>query len=120
MNDAFFSAVEDVSDHSKLSIRARVKGDLEKFFGSNVPVIETEDSDYRFRVFVKKEFFAHMMKKRIEDIEYTNFKDSIPKNDSNRYYYYTKVWSVMLSWQEKYFGCHYGNWYETYRNNKHK
>jgi hypothetical protein len=102
MNDGFFSIVEDKKNPHRFSIRARKKGDLERvFLVKPAAVLETTESDYRFRIFLPKDIVAKRMAEEIESINYTNFKDSIPKEDKDRYSIYAKVWHVMFDWQDR-------------------
>jgi len=115
LNDAFFSIVQHREDKDTVVVRARVEGDLEKAFGFQHEVTESEDSDYRFRIFLNKEYVSNVMKQKVLDVDYVNFKDSINKKDINRKSYYTRVWAVMNDWQEKVFGSSWNKWYLDYR-----
>lgn len=114
LNDAFFSIVQHREDSETVVVRARVKGDLEKTFGNQFAVLETEESDYRFRMFLNKEFVSDTMKQKVLNIDYGNFKDSISKKDYDRKQHYTRVWSVMNDWQEKVFGMKQ-RWFANHR-----
>lgn len=107
-NDAFFSVVEDQVNHALLKVRARIPGDLERHFPDH-RVMETEDSDYRFRVFVTRAEFKKVMGKAIDNIYYGNFKNSI--EDEDRHFYYSRIWAVMHAWQEKIFPS---DWWKHY------
>jgi len=100
MNDAFFSVVKDRDIEDGVVVRARVGGDLEKVFGEQHKVIETSDSDYRFRMFLNQEYVSKVVADRISNINYPNFKNSIDKKDTARKSHYTRVWGVMYDWQE--------------------
>jgi len=121
-NNAFFSVVKDRDNANGVVVRARVPGDLEKVFGSVHKVHETENSDYRFRMYLDHEYVTEVISEEVSNIDYDNFKNSIPKEDKERYSYYTRVWSVMNSWQESMYPYNpdmYGirNWYKTnYKN----
>lgn len=110
-NKSFLSAVQDRNDTNKFVVRARVKGDLESFFGSDIKVLETDNSDYRFRTFVDLELFKTKMIEEINSIDYSNFKDSV--KDYERYGWYTQIWSVMYRVQENLYGVQ--KWWENYR-----
>lgn len=116
LNNAFFSIVQDRKDPEVVVIRARIKGDLEKAFGvSPESVKETDDSDYRFRIFATKADVAHAMHQHVLNIDYTNFKDSIHPKDKNRKKHYSEVWAVMFRWQDRLYPS---NWWVNYRNHK--
>ena len=109
-NKSFMSVVQDKKNQNLFVVRARINGDLEEFLGPNAIVLETDDSDYRFRSFVHKDIFAKKMTEHINSIDYTNFKDSI--KDLDRKTWYTKIWSIMFDVQESLYG--FQNWWETY------
>lgn len=93
-NDSFLSIVEDRNDKNRVVVRARVREDLVAMFPSyEKDVIETDDSDYRFRLFLYREFVAKTVADRITAINYPNFKNSI--RQSWRYAAYTKIWEIM-------------------------
>lgn len=114
MNDAFFSVVKDRNNENGVVVRARISGDLENVFGHEHEVIETDDSDYRFRLFLDQEYVKQVIADRVGNIDYHNFKDSINKGDTDRKTYYTRVWSVMYDWQERFYQRAYG-WWLNYR-----
>jgi hypothetical protein len=102
LNNAFFSAVADRNDKTRLVVRARMGGDLERTFPEYADkVIESGDSDYRFRIFISRNDFATVMFNQSLDIQYDNFKNSIPQEEDSRYRAYTGVWSVMNKFQEQ-------------------
>lgn len=115
MNDAFFSVVKDRNNENGVVVRARVGGDLENVFGYDHDVLETDDSDYRFRMFLDQGYVSNVIADRVNNINYTNFKDSISKTDTTRKGYYTRVWAVMYDWQESLYQRAYG-WWQNYRN----
>jgi hypothetical protein len=112
-NESFLSAVQDRKDPNLLVVRARVQGDLESFFGNDIKVIETDDSDYRFRTFVDRSVFKIKMMNHINSIDYKNFKDSVKNKE--RKTWYTQIWSVMFRVQESLYGSQ--NWWEKYKYN---
>lgn len=115
-NNAFFSIVEDRDNTDMVVVRARVQGDLQRAFGNDHEIIESEDSDYRFRAFLNREYVANTIKNNIMNIDYDNFKNSIAKDDKTRKSYYHDVWDVMNRWQEGVFG---GSWISKYLSQKY-
>lgn len=115
-NNAFFSIVEDRDNIDMVVVRARVQGDLQRAFGNDHEIIESEDSDYRFRVFLDREYVANTIKNNVMNIDYDNFKNSIDKDDKTRKSYYHDVWDVMNRWQEGVFG---GSWISKYLSQKY-
>lgn len=120
-NKSFMSIVQNIQDPEQFVVRARIKGDLEEFFGDSIIVIETDDSDYRFRTFVSRDEFKNKIIENINSIDYSNFKNSV--KDKERYGWYTQIWSVMYRVQENLYGiqqwwAHYYNVKNSSRNNK--
>jgi hypothetical protein len=96
-NDSFVSAVQDRNNPDQLCVRARIKGDLETLFGDDIAVIETCDSDYRYRCFIGKSRVAETVAEAVRNINYDNFKDSV--NDEDRHDAYLNVWTAMYRYQ---------------------
>jgi hypothetical protein len=75
-------------------------------------VITTDDSDYRFRLILDKNYAANVVAESIMDIDYTNFKNSV--TEKWRYNAYTQIWNVMYKVQE-YFHPNTNKWWLNYR-----
>lgn len=102
LNDAFVSAVEHKDDDRLLVVRARVEGDLERFFrGLNIDVQRHEDRDYLFRTIIPKEDFARQLSAHAEKIDYPNFKGSMAPEEFDRHEAYLRVWGVMAHLQRR-------------------
>ena len=99
MNDAFLSVVQNIYDEDELLVRARVEGDIERVF-SNAKVFEDEGSDYKYRSYLNKREVAKVIEWNVLDIDYGNFKNSVPSSDSKRRKVYDRVWSDLLRLQE--------------------
>ena len=112
LNDAFVSIVAHKDDPDKVVVRARVRGDIENVFG-DVEVIETDNSDYRFRAFLPREMVANVVWNSLMDVDYTNFKDSVKEN--RRHDAYLGVWDVMRRLQDELYG---NSWWLNYRNHR--
>jgi hypothetical protein len=97
LNDAFLSIVEDRDDKTRLLVRARVAGDIEKAF-PDATVTHTPRADYAYRAFVRREVVAEVIERRVGEIAYPNFKNSV--RDHARHDAYMGVWSVMRRYQE--------------------
>lgn len=104
LDNSFVSAVEHNDDPSLLVVRARIAGDLERFFGVDVSAERHENRDYLFRAIVSKAKFANALSKHALEISYGNFKSNISHDDSNRYDAYNGVWSVMNDLQGRLYG----------------
>ncbi|WP_219894312.1 hypothetical protein [Aquisediminimonas profunda] len=106
-NTAFISAVRHRDKPDSLMVRARLPGDLERFFGpdgADLAVQETRDADYRYRCTVSDAVFASALLRAAGQIDYPNFKDSIGPDDQMRHHAYLDVWAAMHRVQDQ--GAH--------------
>jgi hypothetical protein len=94
----FFSVVEK-DKKGFLTVRARVLEDLQVFiktYLSGKEKIERRGSDYPYRIVVKKEVIAEAIKKIVLDVDYTNFKDMVLREQGlDREQVYMRIWSDM-------------------------
>ena len=97
-NDGFISAVLDTRDPTgeSLVIRARMIEHLMNQF-PNEKIIENAGTDYKYRIFITKQKLADLMTRRIMDIDYTNFKNSV--GDDRLHNMYADIWSVGYRYQ---------------------
>lgn len=105
LNNAFVSIVEHRDDPDLLIVRARVEGDIERFFCRypDRPAVEVnEAADYRFRVTVKREAVEDAMVAAVRRITYPNFKDSIKA--AWRSGLAMRVWSIWHGEQVRRYG----------------
>lgn len=113
LNNATFSIVEHRNMPDLLQVRARFKGDIEKVFGvNNGLVLVTPDADYMYRIFVPREDVARVIANQVQNIDYTNFKDSVTEHW--RKAVYSEVWTKLAAEQDR---QHPGTgWWYNYRN----
>lgn len=98
----FFSAVQHKDDATRILIRARFKGDLERLFKANgvlAKVSFDSHADYAYRAVITRETFVYIAKREAESIDYTNFK-SAAHDGTRRDAAYMDVWGVMFRAQE--------------------
>jgi hypothetical protein len=105
-NNSFVSVVQDKHLRDQVWVRARVRGDVEAFFAKTdfePEVIETQQADYRFRAAVSKADVAAAVSQSIMNLDYENFKNSVPKGAAGdmRHDAYTQVWSEMFAYQRR-------------------
>ena len=81
-----------------LLVRARIAGDIEAVF-PGAKVAKTPGRDYLFRATVSRREVAEAMFNAVADIDYTNFKGSVP--EKGRHDAYMGVWGVMNREQER-------------------
>ena len=98
LNNSFLSIVENRNNKEELLVRSRIKGDIDKIF-SDSNVFELENSDYKYRLYIKKSEVSEKIKDIIQNINYDNFKNSISKNEDKRHSSYINVWNEMRKLQ---------------------
>ena len=81
LNNSFLSIVENRNNKEELLVRSRIKGDIEKVF-SDSDVFEIENSDYKYRSYIRK-----------TDV-------SIPSDQSERHNSYLNVWTELRKLQK--------------------
>lgn len=97
-NDAFVSAVQDRNNPDRLCVRARKREHLERLF-PKMDIIVVPNRDYACRVFVTMAQFADLMTRRVQDIGYPNFKDSV--REDGLHDLYADFWELHWSYQEE-------------------
>ena len=102
MNKAYFSIAENKNEPEELLVRTRIRGDIEKIF-PNAVVRQWAGTDYRYRASLPRTLVAEAIKEEIENIDYQNFKDSVPLEDAQRHEAYFDVWLDLLALQEPQF-----------------
>ena len=100
LDNSFLSIVKDRDNEDRLLVRARLKGDIEKIF-PEAEVIEGAGSDYKYRAFIKRDNVSMHLLKKINKINYTNFKSKVASSDKDRAHTYSKIWSIMYQKQEE-------------------
>lgn len=76
MNDSFVSAVQDRNDANTLVVPGRTAKHLKRLLPDR-EVLITHNADYVARVLVLRDEFVRVVAKRIEEVSYDNFKDSV-------------------------------------------
>ena len=102
----FFSVVRKQTDidSATLTVRARVKQDLETLKVRYLPELgaiqESAVNDYRFRAIAPQAAVAQAMARLVQDLDYDNFKDAVAQRQGQaRADVYHDVWSVLYSLQ---------------------
>lgn len=103
----FFSIVEkpDDSKSGTLTIRARVKADLERLRELYLPSLSeisaNAGTDYRYRARAPRGEVGIALANMTLDLNYANFKDEVAKRQGkSRAAYYGKVWDVLYGLSE--------------------
>ena len=98
-SNAFLSIVSKApAKPDELLVRARRKGDINNVF-PHAKEQETIGTDYLYRAVVSRLDVAAAMVKAVHELNYSNFKDSIPFKDKQLHDACHRVWSVMASCQ---------------------
>lgn len=104
----FFSIVQKPADleHGTLTIRARVRGDLEALQAAVLPglgqITESKKTDYRFRATAPRTLVEAAMAKLAQQLNYDNFKSEVAKVQGHqRAHLYGEVWGVLHQMQTK-------------------
>lgn len=95
-NDGFISAVQHRDDPETLVVRARRREILDTLFPEQLVVVGGS-TDYNYRVFIGKKEFNKIVSKRIQDIDYTNFKNSV--EDDELHHLYADFWRLHYDYQ---------------------
>ncbi|HRV59571.1 MAG: hypothetical protein KDB54_03965 [Solirubrobacterales bacterium] len=102
----FFSVVDKGEPEGCLCVRARVREDLEHLcrlesltsYANSIE--ESELSDYRYRIHVKREDWVKAAADLAGRIDYDNFKNAVAaRQGREREGYYSKVWLTLLGMQ---------------------
>ena len=101
-NTSFLSIVgnETSPEKEELLVRGRIKGDIEHLFPES-QIDMHEDRDYRYRTWVPRNRVGEVLGKCSEQIDYSNFKNSISKNDLERGRAYMEVWQSMFRYMNR-------------------
>lgn len=99
----FFSIVQHKGNPAVLIVKARVKGDIEKYWPEAV-IERNEEFDYLYRTNLPREAVEPVILQIVKDINYDSFKGSL--EDKRRYAWYVRVWETLcmmqtVFWQEE-------------------
>jgi hypothetical protein len=95
----FYSIVQ--KQPGEYHVRSRERQDIENLmthiaFGQG-EIIESERSDYAFRIIVKKEDVEAILRFLGETIDYDNFKDKIDQTPDQNHKPYHEVWGILAN-----------------------
>ena len=98
-SNSFVSIIATREEPGKLVVRARLRDDiLELFPWANV--VHTTTTDYPYRAYVNRSEVVDAISRYAQDISYTNFKDSVEKQDLRRNRVYHQVWDVSIGLED--------------------
>jgi hypothetical protein len=96
-NVGFLSIIQDFRDPDTLIVRARFPEHIRNLFPV-ARVTKTAGRDYLYRALLPRQEVADMLKKYTEEMDYTNFKDSVDEPIYQRSC--SEVWGVMRRYQK--------------------
>lgn len=104
-NFGFFSIVQK-SGEKDLTVRARVKKDLEKLREKYLPELgeikENVGTDYLYRAHASHTALAKAIGCIVQDINYDNFKNCVAREQGHhRAHVYSRVWDNLLALEDK-------------------
>lgn len=101
LSNSFLSVVADNKDVDgpRLLVRARRQGHIENVF-PNAEVQETPNADYAFRAWITRDQLKQAMMSEIDNMEYTNFKNSI--DDPHYHDACLEAWFAMNNFQRRF------------------
>jgi len=95
---SFISIVQKPGDTDLLTVRARIKGDIEAVF-PDAKVEVNKGTDYKYRARVPRNTVANALHAQVMGTAYSNFKSSV--KDTKRHGAYMDVWSAMYKVQDR-------------------
>jgi predicted ATP-dependent Lon-type protease len=75
-NKGFLSVIQDFRDPDTLIVRSRFPGHIQNLF-PDAKVTRTTSRDYLYRALLPRREVAEALKRYTEEMDYTNFKDSV-------------------------------------------
>lgn len=96
LNDSFLSIVAHRTKPDHLLVRARVKEHIDKVF-PGAKVYSAVGADYAFRTDVSRAKVMEVLAKRVGEVKYDNFKNSVKDDDLHEAY--AGFWSIMYRYQ---------------------
>ena len=93
---SFISVVQKPGDTDLLTVRARIKDDIENVF-PDAKVEANKGTDYKYRAKVPREAVAKALHDQAMSVDYANFKSTV--KTKKRHDAYMSVWSAMYAAQ---------------------
>lgn len=98
LTNSFISVVQKPGDTDLLTVRARIKGDIEAVF-PDAKVEVGKGTDYKFRAKIPRVVVAKVLHDQAMGVTYSNFKGAV--KDHKHHDAYMKVWSAMYAVQSR-------------------
>lgn len=95
---SFISVVQKPGDTDTLTVRARIKGDIESVF-PQAKVEVNQGTDYKYRAMVPRDEVAQVLHDQVMNLDWSNFKGAVKAK--KRHDAYMNVWSAMYAVQDR-------------------
>ena len=95
---SFISVVQKPGDTDVLTVRARIKGDIESVF-PQAKVVVNQGTDYKYRARVPRAAVAQVLHDQVMNLDWNNFKGAVKAK--KRHDAYMNVWSAMHAVQDR-------------------
>lgn len=95
---SFISVVQKPGDTDTLTVRARIKGDIESVF-PQAKVEVDQGTDYKYRARVPRDEVAQVLHDQVMNLDWSNFKGAVKAK--KRRDAYMNVWSAMYAVQDR-------------------
>ena len=96
--ESFISVVQKPGDTDTLTVRARIKGDIESVF-PEAHVEADKGTDYKYRARVSRHAAAQVLHDQVMGLHWGNFKGEV--KDRKRHDAYMNVWRAMYAVQAR-------------------
>jgi hypothetical protein len=97
---SFLSLVASEDDPDCLTVRARIRNDLERLWPQAI-VLETPLRDYRYRTTLPREVVAAALRDEFCELTYRNFKQAARETDRRRAPFLAWIWRDTAQMGEK-------------------
>ena len=102
--DGFFSTVADDRNKGNVLVRARLREDLTQlvklFPNQHISITSSPQADYAYRITMPRKLWKQYLSKACDELDYPNFKATVPMGDRARHLAYMGVWNVMRRFQD--------------------
>ena len=95
---SFISVVQKPGDTDVLTVRARIKGDIESVF-PRARVEANQGTDYKYRARVPRDEVAQVLHDQVMNLDWSNFKGAVKAK--KRHDAYMNVLSAMYAVQDR-------------------
>jgi hypothetical protein len=94
----FYSIVQHKDHPDTFVVKARIKGDIEKYWPDAV-IERNEAYDYLYRTSLPRDKVIPVITKIVSDINYSSYKGTLEDSERRREHY-VNVWDILVNMQE--------------------